>query len=128
MTSLHRTQSDTHENQRERLYGAFSALTADERQLLTCALAGNHPPKLAHLRMPVLRSLARANGDQRRELEAHARDYAVIRANRDLADHIDRYLKQRLENGRIPPYVETALATVEEKLREESARLVRVWD
>lgn len=65
--------------------------------------------------------------------EDHRRDYSVVNANRELADHIDRYLKQRIENGRplaprIPAYVETALATAEEKLREESARLVRVWD
>lgn len=45
----------------ERLVAAFSHLTQDERQLLTCALAGNHPLRLAPLRMPVLRALARAD-------------------------------------------------------------------
>ena len=51
------------------LFYAFQRLTADERQLLICALAGNHPPKLAHLRMPVLRALAKADGWERREQE-----------------------------------------------------------
>jgi hypothetical protein len=41
-------------------------LSGPERQLLTCALAGNHPPFLGPLRMPVLRALARADGLQRR--------------------------------------------------------------
>jgi hypothetical protein len=39
----------------------FKALTQDQRQLLVCALAGNHPPRLAHLRMDVLRMLAKAD-------------------------------------------------------------------
>lgn len=42
----------------ERREAAFDLLTPDERQLLTCALAGNHPPRLAYLRVPILRSLA----------------------------------------------------------------------
>lgn len=45
----------------DRLTEAFGKLTGPERQLLTCALAGNHPAKLAHLRMPVLRALAKAD-------------------------------------------------------------------
>jgi hypothetical protein len=36
-------------------------LTLDEIQLLTCAMAGNFPPRLAHLRMDLLRKLARAS-------------------------------------------------------------------
>lgn len=44
-----------------RLTAAFLALSPGERQLLLCALAGNHPPKLAELRMPVLRGLAKAD-------------------------------------------------------------------
>lgn len=48
----------------------FQLLTADQRQLLVCALAGNHPPKLAHLRMDVLRDLARADREAK---EAAAR-------------------------------------------------------
>lgn len=47
-------------DRRERLSKAFALLNPDERQLLTCALAGNHPSGLASLRMPVLRALARA--------------------------------------------------------------------
>ena len=49
------------QHRRERLSKAFALLNPDERQLLTCALAGNHPPALASLRMPVLRALARAD-------------------------------------------------------------------
>jgi hypothetical protein len=65
--------------------------------------------------------------------ESRRRDYVVINANSELADHIDRYLKQRILDGKpalpkIPAYVENALAVVEEKLREESAQLVRTWD
>lgn len=37
---------------------AFALLTADERQLITAALAGNYPPRLASLRLPILRALA----------------------------------------------------------------------
>ena len=44
---------------------AFELLHPDERQLLTCALAGNHPPHLAHLRMPILRALAKCDHQQR---------------------------------------------------------------
>jgi hypothetical protein len=48
-------------SERDTLVAAFSLLTASERQLLICALAGNFPPKLAHLRMEVLRGLAKAD-------------------------------------------------------------------
>ncbi len=44
----------------DRLAQAFRLLSAPERQLLVCALAGNHPPHLSELRMPVLRGLAKA--------------------------------------------------------------------
>lgn len=44
----------------DRLTLVFKRLTEDERQLLTCALAGNHPPRLNDLRIPVLRGLAKA--------------------------------------------------------------------
>lgn len=40
---------------------SFALLTPDERQLLTCALAGNHPDRLAPLRTSVLRGLAYAD-------------------------------------------------------------------
>ena len=39
----------------------LAGLSPDVRQLLTCALAGNHPDALSHLRDPVIRSLARAD-------------------------------------------------------------------
>ncbi len=37
-------------------------LTERELHVLTCAMAGNFPPKLADVRMPTLRKLARAHG------------------------------------------------------------------
>lgn len=58
------SQSDS---DRDRLRVAFCRLTATERQLLTCALAGNHPPKFGDLRMPVLRALAWADREERVE-------------------------------------------------------------
>lgn len=45
----------------DRLVSAFAALDSRERQLLTCALAGNYPESMADLRMPVLRALAEAD-------------------------------------------------------------------
>lgn len=54
----------------DRLADAFGRLTGPERQLLVCALAGNHPPSLAELRLPVLRGLAKA----RSRLTAEQRD------------------------------------------------------
>lgn len=36
-------------------------LTARELHVLTCAMAGNHPPKLNDVRMPTLRKLAKAS-------------------------------------------------------------------
>lgn len=35
-------------------------LTPRELHVLICAMAGNHPPKLNDVRMPVLRKLAKA--------------------------------------------------------------------
>jgi hypothetical protein len=58
------------QSDRDTLTAAFAMLTPDERQLLTCALAGNHPDQLAHLRMEVLRGLARADGGSRRRQDA----------------------------------------------------------
>lgn len=59
-------QSDT-----DRLAEAFRMLSGPERQLLTCALAGNHPTQLAPLRPSMLRGLAKADARltqaQRRE-------------------------------------------------------------
>lgn len=49
------------QSDRATLVEAFARLTAGERQLLVCALAGNHPPRLAPLRMEVLRGLAKAD-------------------------------------------------------------------
>ena len=49
------------QSDRDTLTEAFAMLTPDERQLLTCALAGNHPEWLAPLRMEVLRGLAKAD-------------------------------------------------------------------
>lgn len=45
----------------ERLDRAFCYLTPDERQVLTCALAGNHPERLAIHRAALIRALARAD-------------------------------------------------------------------
>jgi hypothetical protein len=45
----------------DRLVQAFDLLLPDERQLLTAALAGNHPAALDDLRVPVLRALAKAD-------------------------------------------------------------------
>jgi hypothetical protein len=45
--------------QQARLNAAFERLTVSERQLLTAALAGNHPEHLAYLRDGVIRALAR---------------------------------------------------------------------
>ena len=45
----------------DRLVQAFDLLLPDERQLLTAALAGNHPAVLDDLRVPVLRALAKAD-------------------------------------------------------------------
>lgn len=53
----------------DRLERAFAELNAGERQLLTCALAGNHPPHLAPFRMPVLRALAKADRAARGEAD-----------------------------------------------------------
>lgn len=50
---------------KDRLEAAFGHLTPDERQLLTCALAGNFPTRLSSLRMPVLRALAKADKEGR---------------------------------------------------------------
>lgn len=36
-------------------------LTERELHVLTCAMAGNHPPKLDDVRMPTLRKLAKAS-------------------------------------------------------------------
>lgn len=36
------------------------ALTARELHVLTCAMAGNYPPRLDDARMPALRKLAKA--------------------------------------------------------------------
>jgi hypothetical protein len=36
-------------------------LTARELHVLTCAMAGNHPPTLNDVRMPTLRKLAKAS-------------------------------------------------------------------
>lgn len=57
--------ADLHPRQSSKatLVEAFARLTPDERQLLTCALAGNHPESLAPLRMEVLRGLAKADGN-----------------------------------------------------------------
>ena len=57
------------QSERATLVAAFSRLTADERQLLICALAGNFPERLAPLRMEVLRGLA--NADRREKLRAN---------------------------------------------------------
>lgn len=46
---------------RETLDYVFALLTDGERQLLICALAGNHPDRLRPLRPEVLRSLARTS-------------------------------------------------------------------
>lgn len=43
-----------------RLTEAFKQLDVRELQLLTCALAGNHPPQLADLRRDVIKALAKA--------------------------------------------------------------------
>ena len=51
----------TMQSDRDTLIAAFAMLTPAERQLITCALAGNHPERLAPLRMEVLRGLARAD-------------------------------------------------------------------
>lgn len=51
----------TEELLRERLIYAFSCLRDEERQLLTSALAGNHPEALAHVRPTVIRALALAD-------------------------------------------------------------------
>lgn len=55
--------SEVEDTQREfsRVVGAFRRFTKDERQLLLCALAGNHPERLAPLRPKTLRALARAD-------------------------------------------------------------------
>lgn len=37
------------------------SLSARELQVLTCAMAGNYPPKLDDARMPALRKLAKAS-------------------------------------------------------------------
>ena len=50
---------------RDRLREAFCRLTANERQLLTCALAGNHPDALSILRPSVIRALAWADLQER---------------------------------------------------------------
>jgi hypothetical protein len=39
----------------------FLGLSPAKRQLLTCALAGNYPPDLEHLRYDVIKMLARAD-------------------------------------------------------------------
>lgn len=49
--------ADTMKN-RDRLHKAFGLLTPHERQLLTCALAGNHPGRYDELRPSVIRALA----------------------------------------------------------------------
>lgn len=56
----------------ERLAEAFARLTGPERQLLVCALAGNHPPGLAKLRPPVLRALATAGSRLTSSLRSEA--------------------------------------------------------
>lgn len=43
---------------RPTLRAAFAKLTYAERHLLTCALAGNHPDRYAHLRPEIIRALA----------------------------------------------------------------------
>lgn len=61
----------------------FAGLTPEQRQLLTCALAGNHPERLASERMPVLRMLARA--DHSRSYRAPVDMQALEDAVEDLA-------------------------------------------
>lgn len=58
----------------DRLAEAFGQLTGPERQLLVCALAGNHPPGLAELRPPVLRGLIKAGSRLTAGLRAEARE------------------------------------------------------
>jgi hypothetical protein len=66
------TQNDT-----DRLAEVFRQLSGPERQLLVCALAGNHPPNLAPIRPRVLRGLAKADARLTRELRAEARAATV---------------------------------------------------
>jgi hypothetical protein len=54
---------------RFRLARAFGLLSVEERQMLICALAGNFPERFSDLRMPVLRGLAKADGDARRKVQ-----------------------------------------------------------
>lgn len=46
----------------ERLERVFAGLSSLERQLLVCALAGDHPLVLTALRPPVLRALSKTGG------------------------------------------------------------------
>jgi len=67
------SMTDSEQSDSDRLGDAFGALTGPERQLLVCALAGNHPPNLAVLRAPVLRGLARAGSRLTADLRAESR-------------------------------------------------------
>jgi len=57
----------------DRLAEAFSRLSGPERQLLVCALAGNHPDGLAQLRPAMIRGLAKAGSRLTADMRAEAR-------------------------------------------------------
>ncbi len=57
----------------DRLADAFGRLSSPERQLIVCALAGNHPENLRARRIPVLRGLAKAGGRLTADLRREAR-------------------------------------------------------
>jgi hypothetical protein len=87
-----RVSAEDERNREMAMTDLFAQLSAPERQLLVCALAGNHPPSLAHLRVPVLRALARVGSQltvrQRVEIRSSsAGDSSSRRSPPDRANH-----------------------------------------